>query len=367
MNSRFVGKKLHVELRRVLALCVVVVASIAREALAIEVLSAPAALEKWIVDAQSSPNVKASYITEGWPSIQATGEPRLARRTCDIILSWPHGYKFVEEQFSATVPQGGVPETLDLPSDIAWTLSQRFALIFRPDASVFSGTPPNLQESTSPRALAESANLFCHWLPQLAAGVVRDALKDTSTVTDTNDEIVVRVPRYGLRFVFKRQGKTDLQLAEIQRLAADRVIERFEYSDFRPVSGFAVPVAFVRNNWWCRESIDIRTRRSEVDPEPTFQSRTRLTSIAAIPAPGADAFDPASDPRLRTTPVTATGTAQPSSLSASNPASPSQSAQRPASRPASATRIDPVAAILAAIGVFSIVTALLWKFIRRSA
>jgi hypothetical protein len=367
MKSELVGKELHVESRRVLALCVAVVALIASEALAIGVLSAPEALEKWIFDAHSSPNVKASYVTEGWPTIQATEEPRLARRTCDIILSWPHGYKFVEEQFSATVPQGGVPQTLDLPSDVAWTLSQRFALIFRPDASVFSGTPPNLQESASPRALAESANLFCHWLPQLAAGVVRDALNDRSTVTDTNDEILVRIPRYGLRFVFKRHGKTDLQLAEIQRLAADRVIERFEYSDYRPVSGFAVPVAFMRKNWWCRESIDIRTRRSEVDPEPTFQSLTRLTSITAIPAPGADAFDPASDPRLRSTPVTATATAQPSNPSASNPASPSQSPKQPPSRPAPSPRIDPVAAVLAAIGIISIATALLWKIVRRSA
>lgn len=366
MKTKFVGMNPHAVSRRVLAVCFVVVASIGRDALAIEVPSVPAALEKWLVDAQGSPNVKTEYVTEGWPTIQAAGESRLARRRCDITLSWPHGYKFFEEQFSATVPQGGVPETLVLPSDIPWTLSQRFALIFRPDASVFSGTPPNLIESTSPRALAESANLFCHWLPQLAAGVVRDALNAAATVTVANDDIMVRVPKYGLRFLFKRHGTADLQLAEIQRLAADRVIERFEYSDFRPVPGFAIPVAFFRKNWWCRESIDIRTRRSEVEAEPTFQSVTRLTSISAVPSLGADAFDPASDVRLRAIPASAAGTSRSSDPSKTTPTATSRSTQQPKTSSSLSPRSDPIAVVLAAIGILSIVTALVWKFVRRS-
>lgn len=325
-----------------------------------------------------APHLDSSFVTEGWPTVQSPAAVSVARSVVDLRLSWPHGYKFVEDQFSAPTPEGPAFNLRDLPPDLEWRFGQRFVLIFRPDASVFSGVMPNLRQSSKPQTLGESAHLVSFWLPQLGAGVIRDHLPDGVSVEQLDGQVVATLTKRGLRFRFADQDAEGLNLVEIElfqpQVGTDAVIERYRYSDFRNVAGFAVQIPFVRENWLRRTTYDVRTRKTEEANEISLHSVTRLISITATKPLGLADFDPASVQQSPATSSKATASTVPSSGAAgATPGLPQDATPRaPQNTPGGSNPSgqvsfwsDPTAVTVTALGALLIIGGVTWKLARR--
>lgn len=235
---------------------------------------------EWIAENKKFDCVRLVQTTVGRPVIEGKNDTTQVRFDDTILMRWPDGLRFVQEQYRSPTPIENSLSSGTTKPLADWKREMVFLRVFRPDATLFSGTPDDLIQTPEPMLFAEGAWPHSEFQPWLVARLIDSTPNQDRIVETGKGTVSITIKGTGQRFQLTNEGPLGPRLIRLEKGVHHGVAEEvFEFDDFRAVPGIAVVVPFKRTNWWRRETFDIHSKHSTIDDKITRGSETLVKSI----------------------------------------------------------------------------------------